>query len=419
MLRATLFLLFLFHCRLAQAWPLILHGVDVPALLESPFDQIRAFQFDATARTWVSRPVQTVQTNAKGRRDIWNPEYAHPHRERYYKNRRPRTTLGLTDEILLNPSDFTTCNEACIKAATEALPQLCPTRNPVYRIVPPMGGTIFLARCSGPAPTFTCPHKVDLDKRVISTSAFDYRYTQDNHMLIEDLGVRGKDGTLQTMLRNSKFDIHANPKYLPFDLHFDSEEIRSRLVSVSCGPVAAIAEIEFELHILLFKVSLDLLSQVVVFADGVHVPAIVTLPMSGDRLKPPSGVFYGFHTPFQNVEKDIETDIPFLKGEDAPIPFAPRRHFLLKEKGRWIAANVELPSYFAEMAFSPALATPDMLAARKFPRPEADFGIFYDVTRLKKGEHKMAAWFYAGHEDNAGDIETLLQQRRPRVTRVR
>lgn len=406
----------------ASAWPVVLKGADFPALAGTPFNRLHALKFDPQQKTWTPIPIQPVQANAQGRRLSWNPEFTHPHRERYYKHQQKRDFLTDIDEVLLEDNTFTVCAEACSAPKSDSLKDICPgghpSDGPIYKIVAPGQKTAFLTRCTQDVASMSCPFSVDLKERWIRTGHFEYRYTAGNHMLIEDLRVFNKQRESKTLLSQSRFDMYAVPRFWPFNLHFDSDDIISQLISISCGAVATIAEIEFELHVFLLRISLDLISQVLVFENGVHVPAIVTLPVSGESLRSGSGVFYGFRYPDGDFRRDVQTDIPFLTPIAETIPYSSKRTLLLQSEGRWVAADVSLPEYFRDMNFTPALATPPLLQARGFPESTSDFGIFYDVTQLRKGEHKMTAWFYAGADGEEESLSPHLAGKKPIIVRL-
>ena len=329
-----------------------------------------------------------------------------------------RTRFSRFHRLVLSERDFAPCDQECLSAAKQLLKAECPhfNKNGASQVVQVTlkwrSAVAFVLDCGQPVlPWGAQPAvRVSLDKRTLESSKLRYTYSQKNHMLLQDFALnKGEQGEkFVSLLAESEMHLYAKPRYF-FPLHFTGDDVRSEVSRVQVAPLSSAGQLTFFLDVLSFKISLNLLSEVSMFEDAIHVPVLLNLPVSGSMLRVGSGIYYGFKFAKGMNMSSVKTDMPRLPAGNSRIPFAPTRTFQVQSPDFSVAVGVHMPPAFEAMGFAPALALPEDLKKRGFPKVGSDFGIFYDITQLKKGTHRFDLWFYVGHSGDEERVKTFAR----------
>lgn len=255
--------------------------------------------------------------------------------------------------------------------------------------------------------------RLSLKEHTLWSDLLSYRYSAANHMLLEEFALSSEGGDAFAkakalskdvpLLSGSEMHLYGKPRYF-FPLHFTGNDVRSELQAYLQDPLATSGQLSFFLDVLFFKVKLDLRSSVTLYKNAVHVPVVMTLPLSGSSLREGSGLFYGFKAASAEVLANMRSSMPRLGGsgvgERKSVPT-----FFTMRKGTCVAVAVREPPEFESLGFHPRLAFASDLAAFGFPRTQADFGVFYDIRKLRKGTYRFDVWFYVARGRECEGLE--------------
>jgi hypothetical protein len=146
--------------------------------------------------------------------------------------------------------------------------------------------------------------------REISTKGYSYRFKKENHMLFEELTLKGNEE--KVIARDSDLYIKSDIKNF-FTLNFSSADVESKIMAYRVEPLAALASLGFYLKVLFFKITLDLRTDAAFFESSANIPMVITLPVNAKkRLHPKSGVLYSFLAGDGVDLKNIKTNMPRL-----------------------------------------------------------------------------------------------------------
>ncbi len=408
---------------LAQGFPLLIPASETPLLHGRQRNEISIWTPDAEGKSLKPVPFEFRELNERGGLVFRDPTYISKVRKQLGNLPEKESNLGALSwlhQYVLDENDLGDCLKDCQSWARQSLEKMCRDKAGILKKgyemrVQKSQKVAFIANCPPTLAPARTPSAVvvDLKARTLTSKEIRYEFSEKNHMLLESFSLADKGeekgkGKYIPMLKDSELHLYAKLKYF-FPLHFTGNDVRSELVGYTQGSLVSAGELSFFLDVLSFKIRMNLLSEVSMFRDAIHVPVILTLPVSGSVLKPGSGVFYGFRYLGNDFWKDVQTDLPRLPKEGGAIPFAEQRTFLMRLGSTVVAVGIRMPEVFREMGFSPALASPEDLKAVDFPKTKSDFGIFYDITKLQKGTHKFEIWFYVG---KVGEEERLLKMAR-------
>ena len=332
-------------------------------------------------------------------------------------HRRP-LPVAPQDVLVVDESAFAPCDGACEAQVRARLLNTCGSREflraELEGKTPPH--FVYVSHCPkspqrvGESP----PHvRLSLKQHTLWSDLLSYRYSAANHMLLEEFALSSVGGDVSAkakalskdvpLLSGSEMHLYGKPRYF-FPLHFTGNDVRSELQAYLQDPLATSGQLSFFLDVFFFKVKLDLRSSVTLFKDAVHVPVVMTLPISGSSLREGSGLFYGFKAASAEVLANMRSSMPRLGGssveEQNGVPT-----FFTTHKGTCVAVAVREPPEFESLGFHPRLAFASDLAAFGFPRTQADFGVFYDIRKLRKGRYRFDVWFYVARGRECEGLE--------------
>lgn len=392
------------------AWPLFVKFGSVTTFAGKPKGAFVALAF--SEGRWRRIPLQVDQMSASGDRLQWDPEFEHSRRREFYGGVAPfHPTFRTDDEIVLDNKSFEPCDESCRAHLGDGVREICRERGDAPGVHPRVvevrlenpPRSAFVAACSRSQPPMPAAVRWNQTEHYLDSDGYRYTYNADNSLLLDQFALRERSGELIKLLETSSFTLHAKPKFF-FPMTFTGNDITSELMSFSSHPVSSTGELSFQLRVLLFKIRMDLLSAISMYRDAIEVPAVLTLPVSGSLLREGSGVLYGFRFAGKGFREAVRTDMPWLPPPGSPIEFRSMRTFSLVQGDTAVVAVVRMPKSFKRMGFSPALATATELGTWDFPQDGSDFGIFYDITKLRKGRHRLEVWFLTG---KASERETM------------
>ncbi|MBC7532929.1 MAG: hypothetical protein H7318_15250 [Oligoflexus sp.] len=253
-------------------------------------------------------------------------------------------------------------------------------------------------------------------RRTVTSNDYSYRYTATNHLVFEQIQVASHDGKgMIPVARDSDLLIVSDVKKF-FTLYFDSSDIDAEIVHKRQGPLGLMGGMEFFLHILAFKIDMQLLPEVNFFEDSLFMPMSMTLPVNAAKyLRRGSGIYYSWVP-----EKDVEwqwdkSELDELKLEllnpngTGPLSMPNPKHcnarfchytIVGKAKNRPFVMNFKIARKAAELGFFPQLIR-DVPAAEKkinhklgkFPG-EGRIAIYFETARLPEGTHTWDFWIY-------------------------
>lgn len=394
-----------FISSVGQGLPILVGALKTPGLIGISTSHIIAFVWDERNFRFKRISLQFEKLNGHGSRD-------------FTASRQAKVNLSLLHRFVIDEHMLAACNAECEASLVEGrgVAAVCGknslgiTAKRVFRVTEPEAQTqFFLTDCDAPLAALESEPEVtlNLNKRTLLSESLRYVYSAKNHMLLDSFSLR--DGTKETvLLSGSEMHLYGKPKFF-FPLHFTGDDVRSRLVDEWVGPLGVAGQLSFFLDVLLFKITLNLRSEVSMYKDAIHVPVTLSLPVSGSMLRAGSGVVYGFKSPRgAEVLESVKTSLPRLgkvKPVSADTPLQSSGTFTLIEGSQCIAAGVTMPPELAALNFTPKLATRKELKALGFPDTDIDFGIFYDITLLKKGTNRFDVWFFTGPASDAVRLE--------------
>lgn len=314
---------------------------------------------------------------------------------------RVQRPLAPFDVLVVGEASFAACSEACEARARERLRDVC-GHGPVVRVAlqgsMPQGGlknpsprVVFVATCGAQArisSNDTPNVRLSLQNHTLWSDLLSYRYNPSNHMLLDSFALSSEGGDTEKkafaqqkdveLLSGSEMHLFGKPRFF-FPLHFTGNDVRSELEAYMQDAFATSGQLSFFLDVLLFRLKLNLRSSVTLYRDAVHVPVVLSLPISGQSLREGSGLFYGFQVASKEVLANMRSTLPRLGTSEAYVSDVPS--FFTEHRGTCVAVAVREPPELKALGFRPRLAFPEDLKALGFPYTKADFGVFC-VTEL-------------------------------------
>ena len=314
--------------------------------------------------------------------------------------------LDTVHRLILEDDTFGVCTDKCQTELQQQAKMLCNNQNnvsifPATRIdLNFLKKTAFVVNCKSKQQSdFKSTVAVDLEKRIFKATEFSYAYRSKKDILLDKITFQPDN---IEVLGPSELQVYLKPKYL-VNMHFEDKDLISRVTSVTQGSVGAGVEVAFSLKVLGFKVNSQICCDVSVFKDSLYFPVMLDLPFEGSSFQKGSGLFYGLNYG-GDIDKDIKIYAPKLgetKQEDSTNPGST---LMIRTQGKVMAVAFRNAKKGISDSIAPSLAMPEDLKTLGFPKVKTKFGLFYDVTTLKKGFHNFNVWFYVGKESNADQL---------------
>ena len=315
-----------FAPRIAEAYPVMLTGVDLKTLVGVQRNRMIAFKIKPDM-TGVKTPIQFDEIE-DGSAIVFRKPSAilpirkdHPHPS---KNDPFRGTFEDVHRLSMDDQEFATCDAKCELKAPEIAKALCgqseQSRVELVRVdLKHLKTTAFVAGCNSQQnEPKALPVTVDFKNRTFSTPSYSYTFKDRRNILFESISVPSGG---EKIFNNSELMVFLKPKYV-FNLQFSEKDIVSRVTSVSQGPVSTGIEIAFALDVLSFKVNSQICCDMSMYKDSFYFPVMIDLPFEGSSFKKGSGLYYGLNAKI-DLAKDLKSFAPNMsdyKFEDNPKP---------------------------------------------------------------------------------------------------
>lgn len=289
----------------------------------------------------------------------------------------------------------------------------------------------YLAFCDDPQGTtrskVTPPVALDQEQRRIRSPLFDYTYLASNQLLFSRLQLRGREDKI---LFNGGDDadilLHLDVKNF-FTLNLTNANVQSFVEHTSAGSIGLVERLQFFLKLLVFKIDLKMATTASFFTDAAHLPMVMDIPLEpSEHLNPGSGMLFNW------LPKDARL-LPHAAASTAVIAEAGRLAqgpgALAKDGLKACKSGQDTCTYTlagsigsgaAARAFFIDMVVPRALVAKGFyplyvedvarfkreaawDEEDSDFGriaMYFEVSGLPKGQHKMDYWIRLG--DAAG-----------------
>ena len=391
------------------AFPVLVNGQDVTLLLNSQRSHLIAVAPpNESNKEWRRVPLQQDEIEDEALIVFRTPDRTMPIRNELPRPSKKDPTRGQLREfhrLTTDDLDYGTCDAQCESMAHAEIKKVCgydsnASLKAVKITLTYRKKSLYIANCRQEREELKkFVASVNLPKRTFTSDKFQYRFTGSKDILFEGISV----GDHHDLIGPSEMKVYLKPKFF-LNLEFGNKDLVSQITSITEGTQSLGIETAFSLNILNMKVNTQICCDLSIYQDAFYFPVVLDLPFEGKSFSKGSGLFYGFG--FKgNWRQDINISAPAVgqKGDSDQTSSA----LLVKgENGNRIAVGFRSISDENGVRFIPTLATKDDLNKMNFPKVDGSFGLFYDVTNLKKGFHAFHIWFYVG---KAHEEEILLE----------
>ena len=329
------------------------------------------------------------------------------------RNRGGSATLSVHDRLIINPRLF----GPKLSSRASKTPNLLPCNATwVQEISSPSGQEFaYLAYCRGSRKVRGKQPVVSSPKlSTINSSFFKFKHAPDNILLFEDISLNGPKGW-QTVGKSADLWLHLDVRKF-FSLDLDKSDLSAQLMDVVPGPYGLIHRLNFYIHILFFKIDLEMSTLFSFYEKSGHSPIVMNVPVNAwEHLHPGSGIFLNwdpantkfvtqetrFSTPKaspSHIHKGFLESAKLIKNQCQ----AGQCRFDLNTKAGdlYFRVQVNIPEKHARRGLVPQrvddgasfVKTMDWDEDPDFPHKRV--GIFFDNTGLPTGTHPIDYWFY-------------------------
>ena len=173
-------------------------------------------------------------------------------------------------------------------------------------------GAVYLGiYTSSPPPPLSTKSYVRFNERTstVSTDKFTYQFDTDNYLLSKFVSMKRGPSMNIPVINSSTFYLKGDLKYfLTFEIN--QKDIGSKLESYKLGPIRDIFRIHFHYTFLKMKFRLGMFTEVSIYSNAVHLPAILENPLSTSTLNYGSSFYYGFSLIDSPSTYRMETNFP-------------------------------------------------------------------------------------------------------------
>ena len=373
---------------------------DIDPIVDYPLSQIRVFKTDADGRA-IPIPFQIDETNRYGDY-IFNTSMPHDQSNGIFDNK---------DELSLMSEDLGLRKEPTQWDNGE--PYL------VYQVItnhPPPKNTFYVALFAGKRQPFAAKRYVKYDRKnaVIDTSVYRMTLNERNYLAIEDVTLKLKQDQRMSLIDWSNFYLKLDFKYfLTFEK--DHRSIDSKLTAFRSGAIRTILRVNFILNLMKLKINPGFFTEISFFANALHLPAVIYSPFNHQKiLRHGSKMYYGFALTENPNHLNIKTNMPRYD-DSMRLKQSPRLHYWLGMYAPDYTILVDIDSNYRlyKNKFSPFLHVQDLPANRlqrndrKNPAKQVNTAVFFDLTRLAKGEQKFSFQSYFFNQAKSAQSTSL------------
>lgn len=404
--------LFLTNAHPALAYPVLITSDAVPWLMESSHSHLIAIA-PQIAKEWRRIPLQIDEVEDGAAIVFRQPTKITPLRKDLAHPGESDPFEGILDSVhrlVIDDDDFETCDEKCLSSALSEAKKLCNMKdgessnrlNLTKIDLKYKNKSAFIANCRNEIKNeFQSKVKVDLERQTFTSDTFTYKFRGKKNILLDRITLEPED---KEILGPSELQVYLKPKYF-VNMRFDDKDLISRVTSYTAGPLSTGVEVSFALNVLSFKINPQICCDVSIYKDALYFPVMLDLPFEGSSFAKGSGLFYGLNYA-GDVAKDIEFFAPKKNkdGAGSKVSTSSSSALLIKNNDKLISVGFRGRTQEDGANFAPSLAYPADLKKSGFPNVKSKFGLYYDVTKLKKGFHNFNVWFYVGTEKNAEQL---------------
>jgi len=262
----------------------------------------------------------------------------------------------------------------------------------------------------------------DAKKNTVFSENYDYTYHVQNHMMFDKIFVKPPGNSEKKIVGfDSAQRIRADVKNF-FTMNFSNEDIESKLITTREGPVALLGKLTFYLHILFFKIDMQLNTIVSFYNDSVHMPMTINMPVHTYKFtRPSSGMNFTWKIPKGVVWDKKNSTIRSLapgevkKGYEELAKYGlkncklSRCSYMLSGKldGFQWGTEFFIPKALVKRGFFPMFmedvpqAMVDLGWEKKVSKVNADreVGLYFETSGLEKGQHEFDFWIKMGTKE--------------------
>jgi len=263
----------------------------------------------------------------------------------------------------------------------------------------------------------------------VKTSRYLYSFDKKNYLVVNsvDMYSRSKEPQKIPLIDSSTFYLKADLKYfLTFEIHH--KDIQSYLEAYKVGPIRSIVRVTFFYRFLKINFELGMYTELSLFSNSVVLPAIMYNPLDSEtNLNDGSGFYYGFATSDNPSTYDIKTNIPdynkYIGNKSlfdmfSKKPKVESRYWLsMTSKDRMMFFEVipskdmlkhdNIPYLYRENTSSKELrASRENTKAQPLGKSPVNLGVYFDLTKFNKGEHRISFRLFFDNQYNAEDLKS-------------
>jgi hypothetical protein len=393
---------------LADACPAYVQGKDVLLLGSAPRSSLALFALASGGKSWQALPLQVDPLDENG--VLRSPASGAPDLA--------TKPFEANDRLALRREGFGA------RAVAGAPPLPCRARRVVELRTPGDRPTYaYLAACDGPpSPALAPPLPVrhDAAQRRITAERYDYVYLPNNQLMYKTMTTRDPAGASAPMLASTdaELDLHLDIVNF-FTLDLGNDDVESYVSASRIGNVGMLANMDFYLRLLFFKIDLKMATTVGFWGDSAHIPSLVDVPRDGpSMLHPDSGLLYAFKAHAARFDQSRpERTMPnadakvLLAGPDTAArvgaAYCGATMCTFRLRGtigpQAFGIDVDIAPELVKMGFFP-MWVPDVAAFKKAMGwtdevDAADVGrvaLYINNSGMKQGQYKFDQWLRVG-----------------------
>lgn len=398
----------LFLSTVAQAFPVLIPGTELPGFIGHKQDTLVAFAVSSD-KSWKRVPFQVDELEEGGFLVVRNPTRALPERKDFEHARDKDPFEGAISEVhrvIFDDADFEKCDEKCASGAIAAAQNFCglqqkqPQPYMVRIDLSYRKTTLFFASCNGRIPAGNKPSNagpaVDFSMRTLKGEEFNLTYSPKSPVLVEKLTVGG--GDLDVF--SGSLAVSLKPGSL-LSLKYTEDDLPSVITSYDSKALATALELASSKRILGVRVSSQVCCDMSVYKDAFYFPVIIEPPFNVSSLRKGSEIRYGFRHKEKGALK-IQTDMPLEGSSEKKIPRG-TGYVVLDEENAVLGLGIRSRSENKAGIYVTGL--------RVDGKPVSDqLGFLIDLAaqEFKKPIH-YEVWFYMGNRNQKDIVKEYSQ----------
>ncbi len=295
----------------------------------------------------------------------------------------------------------------------------------------PKTGAVYLGVYFRKPPPLSKKKYVVFDHKngAVKTSRYLYKFDKKNYLVVNSVDMYSRDKNIEKipLIDTSTFYLKADLKYfLTFEIHH--KDIQSYLEAYKVGPIRSIVRVTFFYRFLKINFELGMYTELSLFSNSVVLPAIMYNPLESEKnLNDGSGFYYGFATTDRPGEYNVETNIPDYNkyiGDKGLFnlfskkPDIDNRYWLsMTGKDRMMFFEVIPSKEMLKVGNIPYLYRENLSAAelsasrknnkaRPLGKSPVNLGVYFDLTKFNKGEHRISFRLFFDNIYNAEELKS-------------